>query len=268
MTLITSGYTVGNPAVTGNQPLNHARILWDFKAGSATGGGTGAALAANDYTAQRWDSGGAADWTFQFSANQPVDTVFIAGHNLAGVAVTISTSNTTGGSFTTRATFTPADNTPVFVMLNQQSGLETGLPYSVRRYRVTVASQAAVGIIRAGLALQLQQPFYGGHNPALWNRVTEGQQAFSETGQWLGRTQKRLAYANSYEWTHIKAAWYRDNFEPFAQTLPLKPFAIAGNPRAMPYDVAWAWAAGDVSPQNMGLRNFVTFGMQVTGYAG
>jgi hypothetical protein len=259
MTLLATGYTVGS-----NRPLNHARILYDFKPGSATGDGTGADLAANDYTAQRWQTTGAGAWTFEFDANQPVDTFFIAGHNLAGKEITVGTSSATSGGFTTRATLTPADNTPIFIMANTG----TGLDFDVRRYQVSVPSASAVAIIRAGKALQLQQPFYGGHNPALWSRVTEGQQSFSETGQWLGRTQKRLAYANSYEWMHVPATWYRDNFEPFAQTLPLKPFAIAGNPQAMPYDVAWAWAAGDVSPQNMGLRNFVTFGMQVTGYAG
>ena len=259
MTLITSGYSVGS-----NEPLNHARILYDFKAGSASGGGSNPEFAVSDYTAQRWDSEGAGAWVFEFDANQDVDTFVIAAHNLAGIAVTIGTSTATTGGFTTRASFTPADNSPIFVMANTAGGAV----FDVRRYQVSVGGAAQVGIIRAGKALQMQQPFYGGHNVALWNRVTEGQQAFSETGQWLGRTQKRLAYANSYEWMHIKADWYRDNFEPFAQTLPLKPFAIAGNPARMPQDVAWGWAGGDVSPQNMGLRDFVTMGMQVTGFAG
>ena len=261
MTLITSGYTVGS-----NQPLTHARILWDFRAGAATGDGTGAALAANDYTAQRWDSEGAGDWTFQFAANQDVDTFVIAAHNLAGKEVVISSSTGTHvfTPFVARATFTPADNSPIFVMANTESGA----PFDVRRYRVSVDGAAQVGIIRAGKALQMQRALYGGHNVALWNRVTEGQQSFSETGQWLGRTLKRLAYANSYDWQHITAPWYRDNFEPFAQTLPLRPFAIAGNPAKMPQDVAWGWAQSDVRPENMGVRNFVTFGMQVTGYAG
>lgn len=259
MTLITSGYHD-----FANEPLRHARILWDFKPGSASGDGTGAALAANDYTAQRWDSAGAGAWTFEFDANQDVDTFVIAAHNLAGVAVTIATSSATTGGFTTRATFTPADNSPIFVMANTVGGAA----FDVRRYQVSVGGAAKVGIIRAGKALQMQRGIYGGHNVALWNRVTEGQQSFSETGQWLGRTMKRLAYANSYEWQHITAPWYRDNFEPFAQTLPLKPFAIAGNPEAMPQDVAWGWARGDVSPSNMGVRNFVTMGIDVTGYAG
>jgi hypothetical protein len=259
MTLITAGYTAGL-----NEPLNHARILWDFKAGAATGDGTGAALAANDYTAQRWAVTGAGAWVYEFDANQDVDTFVIAAHNLAGKAVTIGTSAATTGGFTTRASFTPADNSPIFVMANTAGGAA----FDVRRYQVSVGAAAQIGIIRAGKALQMQRAIYGGHNVALWNRVTEGQQAFSETGQWLGRTKKRLAYANAYEWMHVTATWYRDNFEPFAQTLPLKPFAIAGNPQSMPQDVAWAWAAGDVSPQNMGLRNFVTFGLSVTGFAG
>ncbi|HEV8035854.1 hypothetical protein [Yoonia sp.] len=259
MTLITSGYTVGS-----NEPLNHTRILWDFKPGSATGDGNGAELAANDYTAQRWVTTGAGDWTFEFDANTPVDTFFIAGHNLAGKAITIGTSGATTGGLTARATFTPSDNTPIFVMVNTG----TGLDLDVRRYRVSVPSASNAAIIRAGKALQMQRAIYGGHNPALWSRVTEGQQSFSETGQWLGRTKKRMAYSTAYNWQHITAPWYRDNFEPFAQTLPLKPFAIAGNPAKMSYDVAWAWAQGDVSPQNMGVRNFVTMGMQVTGYAG
>ena len=260
MTLITSEYTVGD-----NQPLHHARILWDFKPGAVSGSGVNAELAANDYTAQRWDSEGAGAWTFNFGEIREVDTFFIAAHNLAGTSVEFrTTTSDSGGGFTLRAQVTPVDNSPIFVMANTGAGAA----FDVRRYRIIVGSRAQIGIIRAGKALQMQRALYGGHNVALWNRVTEGQQAFSETGQWLGRTKKRLAYSNSYEWEHVTAPWYRDNFEPFAQTLPLKPFAIAGNPSKMPQDVAWAWAQGDVQPQNMGLRNFVTFGMQVTGYGG
>jgi hypothetical protein len=144
----------------------------------------------------------------------------------------------------------------------------TGEPLDVRRYRVSIAGGGIVGIIRAGEALQMHQPLYGGHRPALFNRLTEGQQSFSETGQWLGRTLKRLAFETAYTWEHIPVTWYRDNFEPFAQTLPLKPFAIAGNPQAMPQDVAWAWVQNDVAPENMGIRNFVSFSLEVTGYAG
>lgn len=260
MTLITATYTVGEA----NRPLNHARILWDFRPGSASGDGDNPELAANDYTAQRWAFTGSASWVYQFNSTQPVDTFVIAAHNLAGRSVTIGTSAATSGAFTTRATFIVPNNKPIFVMANTSAGLAI----DTRRYQVSVNGAGQVGIIRAGLALQMQRSLYGGHSPALWSRVTEGQQAFSETGQWLGRTQKRLAYSTSYAWEHLNAAWYRANFEPFAQTLPLKPFAIAGNPQAMPDDVAWAWSQGDVRPQNMGIRDFVSVGLDITGFGG
>jgi hypothetical protein len=249
-----------NYAEATNQPLNHARILWDFAPGMASGG-IGAPLAANDFTAQRWTG---TQWTYEFDANQLVDTFFIAAHNLAGKQVTISVSVDTTSGFAPVAVFTPADNSPVFVMANRN----TGEPFDIRRYRLDIPSGAVIGIIRAGQALQMQQPLYGGHRVALFNRVSEGQQSFSETGQWLGRTLKRLAYSTSYTWEHIPVTWYRDNFEPFAKTLPLKPFAIAGNPAKMPQDVAWAWVNNDVSPENMGVRNFVTMSLEVVGYGG
>ena len=45
MTLDVSGYTL-----TGNQPLNRARILWQPLTGTVTAGGTDGALAANEFT--------------------------------------------------------------------------------------------------------------------------------------------------------------------------------------------------------------------------
>jgi hypothetical protein len=257
MTINTAGYTVAS-----NFPLNHARILWNPITGAVTGDGTNPALAANDYTAQRWTVD-AGSWVLQTAANAQVDCVFIAAHNLAGKTVTIGTSDATSGAFVTRTTINPTDNSTICAMFNGA----TGLPYTIRRIQVTVTgTNNAVGIIRAGVALQMQQPFYAGHGVANWSRVTEAQQQFSETGQWLGRLEKRIALEANYTWSHLSAPWYRANFEPFAQTLPLRPFGIAGNPSKMPDDVAWAWTSRDMRPTNMGIRNLVEVSLPVTGY--
>jgi hypothetical protein len=122
-----------------------------------------------------------------------------------------------------------------------------------------------VAIIRGGVALQMEQPFYSGHTPATKARVTEGEQSFSETGQWLGRTVKRLALTPEYNWEHLKKSWYDTEFEPFAKTLPAKPFAIAGNPLRMPDDVAWGWTGQDVRPSTMGIRDLMQVSLSVTG---
>lgn len=259
MTLSTSGYTVGS-----NQPLNHARILWDMIEGTVTADGSDGDLAANDYTFQRWAPGaGSQSWTIQTAADADVDCVFIAAHNLSGLTVTIATSATTGGAFTTRATINPTDNTTIAALFNN-----SGTAYTVRRVRVTVSDGdgVRVGIIRAGVALQMTQPIYGGHGPLGLNRVTEAQQQISETGQWLGRMEKRRALSTTYEWEHLEAAWYRSTFEPFARTLPLKPFGIVGNPSKMTDDVGWCWTDQDVRPANMGIADFMDVSLPVTGF--
>lgn len=259
MTLSTTGYTVAT-----NEPLNHARILWDMLSGTVTADGTNPSFAANDYTAQRWTlAAGANDWTLTLAAAADVDTVFIAAHNLAGRTVTISTSPDLVTAYTTRATIVVPDNTTLAVMFNQGSGASV----SARRIKVNVSegSGNVVGIIRAGEALQMQRSFYGGYAPIRLNRVTEGQQSFSETGQWIGRTEKRRALSTTYTWQHLTASWYRTNFEPFAQTLPLKPFGIIGNPSRMAEDVAWAWVQNDPRPSNMGIRDLMEVSLDVTG---
>jgi hypothetical protein len=255
MTIRMASYTVGS-----NRPLSHARILWGMVAGTVTGDGTNPDRAANDYTAQKWTVD-AGTWTLTTAADAQVDTVVIAGHNLAGKLVTLLTSDDTSSALVSRDSFTPTDNSTIFVMFNN-----AGFPYTVRRVAVTVAgTDNAVAIIRAGVSLQMERPFYAGHTPATKARVTEGEQSFSETGQWLGRTVKRLALTPEYSWRHLSKPWYDTNFEPFAQTLPAKPFAIAGNPAKMPDDVAWAWTNQDARPVTMGIRNLVEVSLSVTG---
>ena len=259
MTLSTAGYTVGS-----NQPLNHARILWQPITGTITATGTDPILAANDYTSQRWAlASGANDWELEAASAADVDTVFISAHNIAGRTITISTSPDLVTAYTLRATIAVADNSTIAAMFN-----DDGAMVSAQRIKISVSEGTGnvVGIIRAGAALQMTQPFYGGFAPTRLNRVTEGQQSFSETGQWLGRTLKRRALTGKYDWTHLKSDWYRSTFDPFAKTLPLYPFGIIGNPARMPEDVVWAWANADVSPSNMGVRDYMQVGFNVVGF--
>lgn len=259
MTLSTTGYAVGS-----NEPLNHARILWDMLDGAVTGDGADPSFAANDYTAQRWTlAAGANDWTLTLAAAADVDTVFISAHNLSGRTVVISTSPDLVTAYTTRATIVVPDNSTIAALFNDGSGNAI----SARRININFSEGTGnvVGIIRAGEALQMQRSFYGGYAPIRLNRVTEGQQSFSETGQWIGRTEKRRALSTGYSWSHLTAAWYRANFDPFAQTLPLKPFGIVGNPSRMSEDVAWAWVQDDPAPSNMGINDLMQVSLNVTG---
>ena len=230
MTLSTSGYALG-----ANQPLTCARILWSPITGTITADGTDGALAANDYTFQRWSAGALpANWKVVTAANANVDTLFIAAHNLGstGSTVLVQTAATVGGAFTTRATIVPTDDSAIAVMFNN-----AGTPYVVREVRVQVTGASAavqVGIIRAGVALQMTQAVFGGVKPIGLSRAVETRQAISETGQWLGRTIQRQASQTEMNWTHLDGDWYRGTFQPFAKALPQTPFGLIQNPSAMP----------------------------------
>lgn len=263
MTLNTAGYTLGS-----NRALNHARILWNPITGTVTADGADGDLAANDLTAQRWKPGaGAQNWTLATAADALVDCVFIAAHNLAGKTVTIATSVDLVSGFTTRATVSPADNSTICALFNTGAGAA----HTIRRVRVTVSdgTDITVGIIRAGVALQMEQPFYGGHGPLNWNRMTEAEPQMTEGGQWAGQIVRRIAQQAVYSWEHLTQAWYAANFEPFAKTLPSRPFGIVGNAlRLAEADVGWCWTREDPRPQLMGVRDMVAVSIAVTGYAG
>lgn len=255
----TSGYTVGS-----NYPLTNARILYAPITGTVTGDGENPDYAANDYTSQRWLlSPGSQSWLITTAADASLDCVFIAAHNLSGHSFEIKTASAVGGPYTTRATITPTDNTTICALFNN-----AGVPYTVREVQIVVAegSDVGIGIIRAGHALQMPIPLYGGHKPLNLNRVTEAQQQFSETGQWLGRIIKRRAVATSYDWDLLSTSWYDTYFEPFAQTLPLNPFCIAGNPSKITTDVGFVWTDRDVEPVNMGVNSYRSVSIGVTGY--
>lgn len=264
MTLSTTGYTLGS-----NQPLNHARILYAPITGTITAGGTGGDLAANEFTNQRWTPGALpATWTLVTAADANVDTVFIAAHNLGttGTTIAVQTAATVGGAFTTRATVVPTDNSAIAVMFNN-----AGSPYVIREIRLSLtgaSSDVEVGIIRAGVALQMTQPVYGGIQPIGLTRLVETQHAISETGQWLARRVQRQALRTEMTWTHLTAAWYRSTFEPFSLTLPQTPFGLIQNPSKMPESVAWCWVDQTPQPQNQGIKDFMQVSLPITGYLG
>jgi hypothetical protein len=158
---------------------------------------------------------------------------------------------------------TPTDSSAIAIMTNN-----AGVPWSTGKLRILISDGDGVeiGIIRAGVALQMQQPVFGGVNPVGLNRLIETRHSMSETGQWLGRTIQRQALRTTMDWQHLEAAWYRASFEPFARTLPQRPFGLIQNPLRMPESVAWCWTDESPAPQNMGLRDLMSVSLNITGF--
>lgn len=274
MTVSTSGYTLG-----ANLPLHYARILWDMASGTLTSAGdTGSpTLAGNDYTHQRWastrDLSTEVDWLqLTGAATFDIDTVFIAAHNLdlIGATFTIETAPETAATFnwTTRATVTPTAPGPIAIMFTDGSGD----PVTVGAVRIHIDTGDAddaprIGIFRAGTALQMYRPF-GETHPIGLRTEKVLRHLDSETGQPLVRAVERRRKSANVGWSFLPLDWYQANFQPFAETLPERPFAFIQNAVSMPESVAWAWTNDDPMPQISGGRKWVDISLSLMGYDG
>ena len=268
MTLSLAGYTVG-----ANQPLNRARILWSSLTGIYTSSAGGMPdWAATDFTSQRWmptDFVGSRSWNVEYPVDSLVDMVILAAHNLstASTQVNLQYSTTTGGAFVgIGGTIVPTDNSAIAWLISDGSGN----PLTIRRLRIVLTNPtgAQVGIVRSGVALQMQRPVYGDHAPLGLSRKKELAAPISETGAWLGRKVQKVSLEAPINWTRLEAAWYRANFEPFAKVLPDQPFGLIMNPSEMPESVAWCWTDSDPAPMNKGGRDLMTVSLNITGFAG
>ena len=188
-----------------------------------------------------------------------VDYIGIGAHDMADhasvVTIEYSTDNAT---WTTLASFSPGDNTPIMLIFDT---------VTARYFRFTIeaASQFFIGACYIGQALVMQRAIYGGHAPINLSRVTEYETTRSELGQWLGRSVIRKGVATDFSWSHLTAAWYRENFDPFVKAARSTPFFIAWNPKKFQSEVGFCMTTGDIRPSNMGVRDYLQVSMSVQG---
>ena len=117
------------------------------------------------------------------------------------------------------------------------------------------------------MALAMQRAIYAGHSPITLSRKTVKRPTKSEFGQWLGSSTIRHGLKTSFEWKNLKAAWYREYFDPFVKSARTKPFFIAWRPSKFPNEIAYAWTSNDIKPSNMGILDYMDVSMSVEGYA-
>lgn len=140
---------------------------------------------------------------------------------------------------------------------------------SARYWRVEVTGDnISISAFKIGKALAMSRPIYGGHSPITLNQTVATRPNMSETGQYLGSSVKRKGFTSSYDWQNLKARWYRDNFDPFVNSYPqANPFFMAWRPLTFPSEVAYCLATGNISPSNMGVKDFMSVSMNVEGFA-
>lgn len=232
-------------------PLNHARILYEnlFQDSVVTASiGSNPEYVRVPNTYQAWaaqPSAEAASITLSnFESGVVIDTICIGAHNLSDVTGTVrfETSTTDAGAFTLRDERTITTNAAIM--------WHTETPIAIKRIRITAVNATGlfkVGYISAGVALQMQRPFFNGHQPYTDSDVTEYYAKRTESGERIGRDIRRKGFETSYEWQNLDDVWYRQYIPDFKEAVKTKPVFIAWNYMEYRDDVAFGDITDDIS---------------------
>jgi hypothetical protein len=228
--------------------LKHARILYLNKLlGStvATSAGTNGSLVLVPNTADRWAITAGGSITFTLSAAVTMDSAAIGAHNLGSTnhVVSVEYSSATTGSFSTfKASQTPTEDTAMM--------FHNAASVSVRRLKITCtgSGSAFVGSIYAGIALQMQRPFFAGHSPLPLSAKTIRYSSVTEGGNFVGEQIRRIGFRASAPFKNISNDWYRTYFQPFVVHARTLPFFFAWNLEQYPTDVGYCKTSEDITP--------------------
>ncbi len=247
MAIIGSSYTLPDaPIILANNIL----IGQPATATSAAGGFPASAVT-NPLTYERWApaTGGSSAVTIDLPGKF-FNTLAIAAHTLGTNGVTFTIAGFTSlGSWVDLITQTPTTDEPFVLCF--------GFIKIFTKLRITINKQAEIGVVYAGLRLNMPLSIYGGHTPDTLGRTVEYKTAESVTGNFLGRTVVRSGYEARYEFKYLGAAWYRQNFDQFARDAITNPFFIAWYPSKYPLEVVYGWTDRTIVPNNSGLKDYL-----------
>lgn len=189
-----------------------------------------------------------------------VDYIGIAAHTLGSSGCTFKLQYSADGITYSDATpnMTVPNDTPIMVFFAEASA---------RYWRLDISAGSApiIGTWYAGKSLAMQRAIYGGHSPITLSRQTVIRSNKSEGGHFLGRYIVRSGVSTSAQFKNLTADWYRTYFDPFVLAARTMPFFFAWRPLEYPAEVAYAWTAGDIVPQNMGVRDLMSVSIDMQG---
>jgi hypothetical protein len=227
------------------ESLRNARIGFNNLLTATTTSGAEVMLLPNTY--ERYLPGaGAVTIKFQMSVSASIDFVGIAAHNAfsESVDITVAYATSVGGSLTTIDTISFVDDGAYMLLFNTVTAREIAITF-------TGTAALELGVVSAGLSLQMQRSIYGGHSPIDLSANTEYQSVTSDTGQFLGRSITRKGVESNYSWQFLDPDWIRSDFLSFMESAKTKPFFLKWKPSE--YDKAvYGYADQDIKPQNMG----------------
>lgn len=272
------------------QPLSHTHIGHDniLESGNFFGSteqaGFEASALENPFTYEFWKpTAFPATITAQLSESKLVNYVGIAGHNLSGCLVEVQYSLDGGSNWENASEFSVLEDKPLMVVFSEifardwrvrLTGYSTfptaSLDFAQQVFKAASVSAsdtggARISVLYLGQVLAMDRPIYAGITPPNLSRRTQYRTQISEGGQWLGRSIVRNGVNVNISIQHLPAAWYRNKFDPFAIAARTKPFFVLWRPYGYADEAAFAFTSSDISPQNMGVRDYLSVSFSATG---
>ena len=241
MIVIESGFTGTSYGLT--TPRIAAYPITGTAAASTTATGYSAD---NPMDAQTWTywqpTAVPATWTLTFSAAD-LSYVGIASHNCGTVGATVQAQRWTGAAWSTVATATPTDDSPILFLLTKRTAQTTF------RVRFTNAIPT-VGIITMGDVVEFPNncqftdalPF----NEATVSTFTDN---VSDGGHTLDRFEVRKAAPIKMTVNNLSETWAASTLWPLAQHLKSTPCFIADRPSSYLNSVAYGYCKGPIQAQ-------------------
>ena len=256
-------FSAGYSLPSGDELLTHARIAHssNWIAGTVTASTTHADYFAdgpdNSMTYEKWQPTALpATWELDFGGSNAVEYCAIAAHDMGTKGNSLQVQRYDSGSWTDMIPTTAiADDMPIFCLFSETADTKY-------RIRVSSGSVPTIGVIRFGVALQMERAIYGGHSPLDMARMTTMRATRSESGEFLGRTKVRTKFATSFDWSNLTAAWVRTNWRPFQLAVETEPFFIAWRPITFS-EVGYCQAPQVPIPSNSGTRDLMSVSLDV-----
>lgn len=237
--------------------LNHARILYNNKLvnssiSSTNGLNNIATIKANTF--ERWTFTGNAQITFTLTSVESIDTIGIGSHSLIGSTISVYYDTNDSGMLRHLRTVTASEANTMF---------HFDETYQAKRIsvKVTTAATSYVAYISAGIALQMQRPFFAGHTP-----ITDSDQStieFNRTqnGSIISNSLVNIGYQTSVDIKNLNDSWFNQYIPAFRRSAKTKPFFFAWNLLEYPNDVGFCMMDGDMEDQYSGTLNLhnITF---------
>jgi len=210
---------------------------------------------ANVSTTFVWQAADTADQNIDIEIGTSINYVAFARHNINSPAE-IRIQAQVGTTFSNLTDWFTPRRQVFYLRLNDAT------PDGIRLQIRNAVNPAIIGVLYAGLALELQRNIYVGHTPITYARNVDTIGGYSENGQYLGEVIRREGRSNTVSLQNLTAEWYRENLDPFIAQRPRKPAFFAWRPGSYPEEVGYVWLTGSPQPVNQRSNGMMSIDMQ------